>query len=126
LNVEASVQPFIDDMVAAYANADLVICRAGAMTVAELSAVGVASYLVPFPYAVDDHQTANAKFLSDVGAAVLMPQPQMTANDLANYLQTVTRSDLQKMADAALSQAKPHATQDVAEVCKQLTKEFAR
>lgn len=126
LNVEASVQPFIDDMVAAYANADLVICRAGAMTVAELSAVGVASYLVPFPYAVDDHQTANAKFLSDVGAAVLMPQPQMTADALANYLQTVTRSDLQKMAEAALSQAKPHATEDVAEVCKQLTKEFAR
>ncbi len=126
LNAEASVQPFIDDMVTAYANADLVICRAGAMTVAELSAVGVASYLVPFPYAVDDHQTANAKFLSDVGAAVLMPQPQMTADALANYLQTVTRSDLQKMAEAALSQAKPHATQDVAEVCKQLTKEFAR
>jgi UDP-N-acetylglucosamine--N-acetylmuramyl-(pentapeptide) pyrophosphoryl-undecaprenol N-acetylglucosamine transferase len=126
LNVQASVQPFIDDMAAAYANADLVICRAGAMTVAELSAVGVASYLVPFPYAVDDHQTANARFLSDVRAAVLMPQSQMTADALAGYLQTVTRADLQKMAEAALSQAKPHATQDVAEVCAQLTKKVAR
>ena len=126
LNVQATIQPFIDDMVSAYANADLVICRAGAMTVAELSAVGVASYLVPFPFAVDDHQTANAKFLSDVGAAVLMPQSQMTADALANYLQTVTRSDLQKMAEAALRQAKPHATEDVAEVCKQLTMEVAR
>jgi UDP-N-acetylglucosamine--N-acetylmuramyl-(pentapeptide) pyrophosphoryl-undecaprenol N-acetylglucosamine transferase len=96
------------------------------MTIAELSAVGVASYLVPFPFAVDDHQTANAKFLSDVGAAVLMPQSQLTADVLANYLQTVTRSDLQKMAEAALHQAKPHATEDVAAVCKQLTKEVAR
>ncbi|MFM6961592.1 MAG: UDP-N-acetylglucosamine--N-acetylmuramyl-(pentapeptide) pyrophosphoryl-undecaprenol N-acetylglucosamine transferase, partial [Polynucleobacter victoriensis] len=126
LNVQATVQPFIDDMVSAYANADLVICRAGAMTVAELSAVGVASYLVPFPFAVDDHQTANAKFLSDVGAAVLMPQSHMTADALAGYLQTVTRSDLEKMAEAALRQAKPRATEDVAEVCKQLIKEVVR
>lgn len=125
LNVDAVVKPFIDDMVSAYADADLVICRSGAMTVAELSAVGVASYLVPFPFAVDDHQTANARFLSDAGAAVLMPQSQLTADVLANYLQTVTRSNLQEMAEAALRQAKPHATQDVAEVCKQLTKKVA-
>ncbi len=126
LNVKATVLPFIDDMVAAYANADLVICRAGAMTVAELSAVGVASYLVPFPFAVDDHQTANAQFLSNAGAAVLMKQSQMTADDLAQYLQTVQRSELLKMAEQALSQAKPNATQDVAAVCQQLSKKVTR
>jgi UDP-N-acetylglucosamine--N-acetylmuramyl-(pentapeptide) pyrophosphoryl-undecaprenol N-acetylglucosamine transferase len=125
LEVEAKVLPFIDDMVAAYAQADLVICRAGAMTVAELSAVGVASYLVPFPFAVDDHQTANAQFLSNVGAAVLMPQSQMTADGLAQYLQTVQRSELLKMALQALSQAKPLATRDVAAVCQQLSKKVA-
>jgi UDP-N-acetylglucosamine--N-acetylmuramyl-(pentapeptide) pyrophosphoryl-undecaprenol N-acetylglucosamine transferase len=122
LNVEAEALPFIDDMVAAYANADLVICRAGAMTVAEISAVGVASYLVPFPYAVDDHQTSNAKFLSDAGAAVLMPQADMTADSLAVYLQTVDRIELSTMAERALSQAKPNATKDVAEICQKLSK----
>jgi UDP-N-acetylglucosamine--N-acetylmuramyl-(pentapeptide) pyrophosphoryl-undecaprenol N-acetylglucosamine transferase len=122
LNVQAEVVPFIDDMVTAYAKADLVICRAGAMTVAEISAVGVASYLVPFPYAVDDHQTSNAKFLSDAGAAVLMPQTDMTADSLAVYLQTVDRAELSKMAERALSQAKPNATKDVAEICQMLSK----
>ena len=122
LNGEAEVVPFIVDMVTAYANADLVICRAGAMTVAEISAVGVASYLVPFPYAVDDHQTFNAKFLSDTGAAVLMQQVDMTATSLAAYLQTVDRTELLKMAERALSQAKPNATKDVAEICQMLSK----
>jgi UDP-N-acetylglucosamine--N-acetylmuramyl-(pentapeptide) pyrophosphoryl-undecaprenol N-acetylglucosamine transferase len=109
-------------MITAYANADLVICRAGAMTVAEISAVGVASYLVPFPFAVDDHQTSNAKFLSDAGAAVLMPQVDMSADSLATYLQTVDRTELAKMAERALSQAKPNATKDVAEICQMLSK----
>jgi UDP-N-acetylglucosamine--N-acetylmuramyl-(pentapeptide) pyrophosphoryl-undecaprenol N-acetylglucosamine transferase len=122
LNVEAEVVPFIDDMITAYANADLVICRAGAMTVAEISAVGVASYLVPFPFAVDDHQTSNARFLSDAGASVLMPQVDMSAASLADYLQTVDRKELSKMADHALSQAKPNATKDVAEICQMLSK----
>jgi UDP-N-acetylglucosamine--N-acetylmuramyl-(pentapeptide) pyrophosphoryl-undecaprenol N-acetylglucosamine transferase len=122
LNVEAEVVSFIDDMVNAYANADLVICRAGAMTVAEISAVGVASYLVPFPFAVDDHQTSNAQFLSDAGAAVLMPQVDMTATSLAAYLQTVDRTKLSTMAECALSQAKPNATKDVAEICQMLSK----
>lgn len=122
LGVDAEVHSFIEDMAHAYASADLVICRSGAMTVAELSAVGVASYLVPFPYAVDDHQTANARFLSDAGAAVLMPQTQLTADSLAAYIQTVSRNDLQLMAEKALAQAKPNATHDVAEVCKRLSK----
>ena len=126
LGVQAEVVPFIEDMTTAYANADLVICRAGAMTVAELSAVGVASYLVPFPHAVDDHQTFNAKFLSDVGAAVLKPQTELTAEGLAEDLKRLNRQELQKMAEQALLQAKPQATEDVANVCKQLCKEATR
>ena len=122
LGVVAEVRPFIEDMISAYANADLVICRSGAMTVAEISAIGVASYLVPFPYAVDDHQTSNAKFLSDVGAAVLMPQDKLTPELLATYLKNITRAELQKMAEKALSQAKPHATEDVANICKELSR----
>jgi UDP-N-acetylglucosamine--N-acetylmuramyl-(pentapeptide) pyrophosphoryl-undecaprenol N-acetylglucosamine transferase len=120
--VVADVKPFIDDMTSAYADADLVICRAGAMTVAELSAVGVASYLVPFPYAVDDHQTFNARFLSDKGAAILVHQKELSPTALATFLQTQTRTDLMKMAEKALSQAKPSATKDVADVCEQLQK----
>jgi UDP-N-acetylglucosamine--N-acetylmuramyl-(pentapeptide) pyrophosphoryl-undecaprenol N-acetylglucosamine transferase len=121
LNLTADVRPFIEDMAQAYADADLVICRSGAMTVAELSAVGVASYLVPFPHAVDDHQTSNAKFLSDVGAATLVQQKDLRPEDLAAYLQSITREDLCAMAQKALSQAKPNATRDVAEICKELS-----
>lgn len=120
--VSAEVKPFIEDMTSAYADADLVICRAGAMTIAELSAAGVASYLVPFPYAVDDHQTFNARFLSDAGAATLVNQKDLTPASLADFLKTQSRTDLMKMAEKALSQAKPHATQDVADVCEQLQK----
>ena len=120
LNVTADVRPFIEDMARAYADADLVICRSGAMTVAELSAAGVASFLVPFPHAVDDHQTFNAKFLSDAGAATLVQQKDLKPADLANYLQTVTRAQLSVMAEKALIQAKPNATRDVAEICKEL------
>jgi UDP-N-acetylglucosamine--N-acetylmuramyl-(pentapeptide) pyrophosphoryl-undecaprenol N-acetylglucosamine transferase len=124
--VVAQVKPFIEDMTSAYAEADLVICRAGAMTVAELSAVGVASYLVPFPYAVDDHQTFNARFLSDAGAAILVNQKELCPLSLAQYLQQQTRPELLKMAQKALSKAKPNATKDVADVCEQLHKEFSR
>jgi UDP-N-acetylglucosamine--N-acetylmuramyl-(pentapeptide) pyrophosphoryl-undecaprenol N-acetylglucosamine transferase len=77
--VQADCVAFIDDMAAAYQWADLVLCRAGALTVAELAATGVASVLVPFPYAVDDHQTANARFLSLAGGAILLPQSELTA-----------------------------------------------
>ena len=123
LGVTANVVPFIEDMTDAYAKADLVICRAGAMTVAELSAVGVASYLVPFPHAVDDHQTFNAKFLADAGGAILMPQANFDSEKLAHYLLKLDRKELQKMAEQSLTLAKPMATQDVALVCKQFCKD---
>ena len=117
LGVEADIRPFIDDMPSAYAQADLVICRAGAMTVSELAACGVASCLIPFPYAIDDHQTANAKFLSDAEAAILLPQELLNAQDLALMIQNINRADLKAMALRAHALSKPHATQRVAEVC---------
>ena len=117
LGVEADIRPFIDDMPAAYAQADLVICRSGAMTVSEIAACGVASCLIPFPYAIDDHQTANAYFLSDVDAAILLPQVDLNPQDLASMIQNFSRQDLQVMAERAHALAKPHATQRVAEVC---------
>jgi UDP-N-acetylglucosamine--N-acetylmuramyl-(pentapeptide) pyrophosphoryl-undecaprenol N-acetylglucosamine transferase len=117
LGVEADIRPFIDDMPSAYAQADLVICRAGAMTVSELAACGVASCLIPFPFAIDDHQTANAKFLADADAAVLLPQQYLNPQDLASMIQSFNRIDLRDMALRAHALAKPHATQRVAEVC---------
>lgn len=120
LGVNAQVEPFIENMAAAYGEADLVICRAGAMTVAELAASGVASCLVPFPYAVDDHQTSNAKFLADAGAAVLLSQAELNPEKLSNWISSLTRDDLREMAVKALSCAKPNATADVAQVCKEL------
>lgn len=117
LGVAADIRPFIDDMPSAYAQADLVICRSGAMTVSELAACGVASCLVPFPHAIDDHQTANARFLSDADAAILLPQDSLHAQDLAMMIQNLNRSDLKAMALRAHALSKPHATQRVAEVC---------
>lgn len=117
LGVEAEVLPFIDDMPAAYAQADLVICRSGAMTVSEIAACGVASCLIPFPHAIDDHQTANARFLSNQDAAVLLPQSDLNPQDLASMIQNFNRDDLQAMAERAHGLAKPRATQRVAEVC---------
>lgn len=117
LGVLADVRPFIDDMPTAYAQTDLVICRSGAMTVSELAACGVASCLIPFPYAIDDHQTANAWFLSDADAAVLLPQDFLNPQDLAQMIQNLNRADLKEMALRAHGLAKPHATQRVAEVC---------
>jgi len=117
LGVTADIRPFIDDMPSAYAQSDLVICRAGAMTVSELAACGVASCLIPFPFAIDDHQTANAKFLADADAAVLLPQQYLNPQDLASMIQSFNRTDLRDMALRAYALAKPHATQRVAEVC---------
>jgi UDP-N-acetylglucosamine--N-acetylmuramyl-(pentapeptide) pyrophosphoryl-undecaprenol N-acetylglucosamine transferase len=117
LGVEAEVLPFIDDMPSAYAQADLVICRAGAMTVSELAVCGVASCLIPFPFAIDDHQTANAKFLADANAAILLPQQDLNPQDLALMIQSLNRVDLKEIALRAHALAKPHATQRVAEVC---------
>ncbi len=118
--ISAEVLPFLDDMAHYYAWADVVICRAGALTVAELAAAGVASILIPFPYAVDDHQTGNAKFLSDKGAAILLPQDKLTARHLATVLQELTRDQALLMAQAARALAQPLAAQRVAQVCKEL------
>jgi UDP-N-acetylglucosamine--N-acetylmuramyl-(pentapeptide) pyrophosphoryl-undecaprenol N-acetylglucosamine transferase len=115
--VEGELLAFIDDMAARYRDADVVICRAGALTVAELSAAGVASILVPFPHAVDDHQTHNARFLSEAGAAVLVQQRDLSARGLADQLLAFTRETLLAMAGKARALGKPDAAAAVARVC---------
>ncbi|HQC79851.1 MAG TPA: glycosyltransferase, partial [Accumulibacter sp.] len=110
-----------DDMAGACEWADLVICRAGALTVAELAATGVASVLVPFPHAVDDHQTLNAKFLSDAGAAILLPQQQLTPEAIS-LLRQYTLPQLREMAEKARELARPQATADVARMCEEIAK----
>ena len=118
--VTATLVQFMADMAAQYADADLIICRAGASTIAELAAAGIASVLVPFPHAVDDHQTRNARFLSERGAAVLVPQHELTPQRLAELLRGFTRDALLEMAQKARSVAKPEATQNVADECVRL------
>jgi UDP-N-acetylglucosamine--N-acetylmuramyl-(pentapeptide) pyrophosphoryl-undecaprenol N-acetylglucosamine transferase len=118
--ITAELKPFLEDMAHYYAWADVVICRAGALTVAELAAAGVASILVPFPYAVDDHQTGNAKFLSDRGAAILLPQTEMTPYRLAEVLAGITREQAMQMAIKAKNLTQPDAAQCVAKICKEL------
>ena len=119
--VKAECVAFIEDMAGAYEWADLVICRAGALTVAELAAAGVASLLVPFPHAVDDHQTSNARFLSSAGAAILLPQDQMTPQHLAE-IRNLSRQQLAQMAEKARELARPDATAEVAAACAQLAR----
>jgi UDP-N-acetylglucosamine--N-acetylmuramyl-(pentapeptide) pyrophosphoryl-undecaprenol N-acetylglucosamine transferase len=109
--------PFIEDMASAYAAADLVICRSGAMTVSEIAAVGVAALFVPFPFAVDDHQTTNAAFLVSQGAAHLIQQRDLSAAGLAGWLRSQTRESLAGMAGRARELAKPDAAERVARVC---------
>ena len=115
--ISAKVEPFIEDMAAAYAWADLVVCRAGAITVAELAAAGVGAILVPYPYAVDDHQTANARFLERAGAARMIPQQALNAERLARVLQELLpdRAHLLAMAEAARTLARPNAALLVAQ-----------
>ena len=113
---------FIDDMASRYAEADLVICRAGAVTIAELTAAGLASILVPFPFAVDDHQTVNARFLSDAGAAVLVQQQQLSAQGLAKLIQSLDRTRLLDMARKARALGKPDAARIVALRCMALAR----
>ncbi|XOZ33505.1 undecaprenyldiphospho-muramoylpentapeptide beta-N-acetylglucosaminyltransferase [Halomonadaceae bacterium KBTZ08] len=117
--VAADVVPFIEDMAEAYRWADLVVCRAGALTLAELACAGVGSILVPFPHAVDDHQTANARYLSDAGAALLMPQSQLEPSVLARELQRLNedRDALRVMAEKARGLAVPDATERVVNYC---------
>ena len=118
--VRASTPAFIDDMAAAYGEADLAVCRAGATTVAELAAAGVPSILVPFPHAVDDHQTTNARFLADAGGAVLVPQSELTPEGLAKLIAGFDRERLLEMAMRARSLGRPGATQAVARACMEL------
>ncbi|MBI4754254.1 MAG: undecaprenyldiphospho-muramoylpentapeptide beta-N-acetylglucosaminyltransferase [Betaproteobacteria bacterium] len=118
--VEAELLPFIDDMAARYGQADLVICRAGAITVAELATAGVASVLVPYPHAVDDHQSGNARYLADAGAALLLPQRELTAARLAELLAELSRERLLNMALRARALARPDAAAAVAAVCTEL------
>jgi UDP-N-acetylglucosamine--N-acetylmuramyl-(pentapeptide) pyrophosphoryl-undecaprenol N-acetylglucosamine transferase len=120
VGVEAELVDFIDDMAARYGAADLVICRAGALTVAELAAAGVASILVPYPHAVDDHQTGNARFLAGAGAGVLLPQSGLTPVSLAALLRELPRQRLADMARRARQLAKPEAARVVAEACMAL------
>lgn len=115
--VAGELVAFIEDMGRCYAQADLVICRAGAMTVSELAAAGVPGVLVPFPHAVDDHQTANARFLADRGAAVLLPQAELAPERLAALLRSLDRAALLAMARKARALGKPDATRVVAEHC---------
>lgn len=115
--IHGELVAFIDDMARRYAEADLVICRAGAMTVAELSAGGMASVLVPFPHAVDDHQTANARFLADKGAALLISQKELTAEGLAKLIRSLDRNALLAMAEKARALGKPGAARIVADRC---------
>jgi UDP-N-acetylglucosamine--N-acetylmuramyl-(pentapeptide) pyrophosphoryl-undecaprenol N-acetylglucosamine transferase len=119
LGTEVRVDAFIDDMAAAYSWADVVVCRSGALTVAELAVVGVASILVPFPHATDDHQTGNARFLADAGAAILMQQAEMSAEKLAGLLDDFSqqRDMLLEMACRARALAMPDAARRVAEHC---------
>jgi UDP-N-acetylglucosamine--N-acetylmuramyl-(pentapeptide) pyrophosphoryl-undecaprenol N-acetylglucosamine transferase len=118
--VEGSVVAFIDDVAAEYADADVVLCRAGATTVAELAAAGVPAILVPFPFAVDDHQTTNARYLADRGAALLVQQRDLTPGRLAATLAGLTRADLLTMAEKARALGRPDATRAVAAACVDL------
>jgi UDP-N-acetylglucosamine--N-acetylmuramyl-(pentapeptide) pyrophosphoryl-undecaprenol N-acetylglucosamine transferase len=121
VGVQAHCVSFIEDMAGAYEWADLVICRAGALTIAELAAAGVASILVPFPHAVDDHQTGNAKFLVHAGGAFLLPQTDLTPEAVA-LIRNYSRSQLLEMSEKARSLAKPDATEEVATICAEIAK----
>lgn len=118
--VQAECRAFIEDMAEMYAWCDLVICRAGALTIAEVSAAGVASVLVPYPHAVDDHQTHNARYLSENGAAVLMPQGKLTPQRVSEMLAGFSRTALQDMAEKARALGMPTATMSVANACMEV------
>lgn len=118
VGVKAEILPFINDMAGIYGWADLVICRSGALTVSELAAAGVGSVLIPYPFAVDDHQTANARYLSDAGAALLFSQQELTAEKLADALKPLmNRPALQDMALKARAKAQPESTDTVVAAC---------
>ena len=120
--VQADIVEFIDDMAAAWASADLAICRSGALTVAELAAAGVASILVPFPHAVDDHQTANARFLTGADAGWLLPESELSAERLAQHLASLDRDQLVAMGQAARRLVQAKAMDQVAEACMEVAR----
>jgi UDP-N-acetylglucosamine--N-acetylmuramyl-(pentapeptide) pyrophosphoryl-undecaprenol N-acetylglucosamine transferase len=119
--VEAHCVSFIEDMAGAYAWADLVICRAGALTIAELAAAGAPAILTPFPHAVDDHQTENARFLTLAGGGILLPQRELTPESIA-LIGNYHRSQLLEMAKKARALARPDAARRVAEICKEIAR----
>lgn len=118
-SIEAKVEPFLEQIDQAYAWADVVICRAGALTVSELAAAGLPAILVPYPYAVDDHQTANGRYLTEAGAAVLIADQDLTPDLLVEKLQTWIKhpEQIKKMSEQARSVAMTQATEQVAEAC---------
>ncbi len=118
--VQAQLTPFIDDTATAFAEADLIVCRAGASTVTEIAAVGAAAVFVPFPFAVDDHQTTNARFLVDAGGGWLVPQRDLTPESLAGLIRDTTRDELARRAAAAWSMRKTTATNDMVAACEAL------
>ncbi len=120
--VHAELTPFIDDTAQAFADADLIVCRSGASTVTEIAAVGAAALFVPFPSAVDDHQTTNARFLVDAGAAWLVPQKELSPQQLALRLQSLQREQLVAMAEKAKQLQKTEAVAAVVSACEQLAK----
>lgn len=119
LGIDAEVSAFIEDMAEAYAWADLVVCRSGALTVSELAAAGLGAVLVPFPFAVDDHQSRNAEFLAESGAATIIPESQLNPDSLAGALRGLLkdREKMVEMAIAARSLAVPDAAERVARLC---------
>ncbi len=123
--VAAQCHAFIDDMAAALADADLLICRAGAMTVAEVAAVGVAALFVPLPHAIDDHQTANARYLSDCQGGWLQPQPELSPGWLAQWIAARSREELAKAGQHAHEHARLNAAQQIADACEQISRRAA-
>lgn len=118
--IDAVTKAYIQDMASQYAWADVVICRSGALTVAELACIGVASVLVPFPYAVDNHQTINAKYLSENGAAILVQQNEFNVEKASEILGQLTRAECLAMAKKARQLGRPEATASVAKICMTL------
>ena len=125
LGVPAETTAFIEDMAQALADADLVICRAGAMTVAEVAAVGVAALFIPLPHAIDDHQTANARYLSECGGGWTMPQAGLEAETLAAWLEARSRDELAAVARHAREHASLNAAQLIADACVNTVEETA-
>jgi UDP-N-acetylglucosamine--N-acetylmuramyl-(pentapeptide) pyrophosphoryl-undecaprenol N-acetylglucosamine transferase len=120
VGVGARCVPFIENIAEALSDADLLICRAGAMTVAEVAAAGVAALFIPYPYAVDDHQSANARFLSHDMAAWLIQQKELTPDTLSQWLLARSRQELSGVAQRARAHARPQAAQRIADICEEL------